>query len=86
MEIHRITSSSLGFGMTHLSASYNLFLTSVLTSVFNLQAPILQALELETKSTRTEDETGDPVDEIKKRKNIFTRSFIIPLRLFPLFH
>ena len=33
MEIYRVTGASLGFGKTLLSASYNLFLTSILTSV-----------------------------------------------------
>ena len=34
MEMNRLTGASLGFGKTLLSASYNLFLTSILTSVF----------------------------------------------------
>ena len=38
MEIHRVTDASLGFGKTLLSASYGLFLTSILTSVFNPQS------------------------------------------------
>ena len=65
MEIHRLIGASLGFGKTLLSASYNLFLTSILTLVFNDQA-LLQALEPEPTSTRTEDETKDPVDENKE--------------------
>ena len=39
MEIHRRTGASLGFGKTLLRASCKLFLTSILTSVFNPQAP-----------------------------------------------
>ena len=69
IEISRLTGASLGFGKTLLSASYNLLLTSILTSVFNLQAPLLQALEPEPTSTRTEDETRDPVDENKKKED-----------------
>ena len=38
MEIHKMTGASLGFGKTLLSASYNFFLTSVMTSVYNPQA------------------------------------------------
>ena len=68
MEINRFTGASLGFGKTLLSASYNLFLTSFLTSVFNPQAPLLQALEPEPRPTRIEDETRDPVDEKKKKE------------------
>ena len=44
MEVHRPTGTSLGFGGTLLGASYSLFLTSILTPVFNPQAPLLQAL------------------------------------------
>ena len=84
MEINRLTGASLGFGKTLLNASYNLFLTSVLTSLFNPQAPLLQTLEPEPTLTRIEDETRDPADE-KKSRSTFNRLFITPLRLFPLF-
>ena len=63
MELRRLIGASLGFGRTLLSASYNLFLKSILTSVFNPQGPLLQALEPEPTSTRIKDETRDPVDE-----------------------
>ena len=66
MEIHRLTGASFGFGKTLLSASHNLFLTSILTSVINHQALLLQGLEPEPTSTETEDETRDLVDENKK--------------------
>ena len=67
-EINRLTGASLGFGKTLLSASYNLFLSSILTSVFNPQAPLLQSLEPAPISTRIEHETRDPVDENKKKR------------------
>ena len=38
MEIKRMTGASLGFGKTLLSGSYNVFLTSVKTSMYNPQA------------------------------------------------
>ena len=76
MEINRLTGASLGFGRTLLSASYNLFLTSILTSVFNPQAPLLQALEPERMPTRIEDETRDPADENKKKEE----------HLYPIVH
>ena len=66
MEINHLTVASLGFGKTLLSASYNLFLTSILTSVFNPQVPLLQALEPEPMPTRIEDETRDPADGNRK--------------------
>ena len=76
MEINRLTGTSLGFGKTLLSASYNLFLTSILTSVFNPQAPLLQALEPEPMPTRIEDETRDPADGNKKKEE----------HLYPIVH
>ena len=45
MEINKLTGASLGFGKTLLSASYNIFMTSVLTSVFDSHAPSLAAIE-----------------------------------------
>ena len=68
MEINRLTGAPLRFGKTLLSASYNLFLTSILTSVFNPPAPLLQALEPEPTPARIEDETRDPADESKKKE------------------
>ena len=68
MEINRLTGASLGFGKTLLSASYNLFLTSILTPVFNPQTRLLQTLEHEPIATRIEDETQDPADENKKKE------------------
>ena len=68
MEIHRLTGASLGFGKALLSASHILFLSSVLSSVFNPQAPFLQAFEPEPTPTRIEDETRDPVDENKRKE------------------
>ena len=68
MEFNRLIGASLGFGTTLLSASYNLFLTSILTSVFNPQAPHLQALEPEPMPTRIEDDARDPANENKKKE------------------
>ena len=76
MEFYRPTGASLGFGKTLLSASNNLFLTSILTSVLNPQAPLLQALEPESTPTRIEDETRDPADENKKKEE----------HLYPIVH
>ena len=86
LEVIRLAGASLRFGRTLLSASNNLFLTCILTSVFNPQTPFLQALEREPMSTRKEDEARDPADENKKkRNNTFIRLFTAPLQLFPLF-
>ena len=50
LEISPMTGASLGFGKTLLSASYNIFLTSVLTSVYDPRAPTLAAVEEERKT------------------------------------
>ena len=71
IQINRLTGASLGFGKTLLSASYSLILTSIVTSVFNPQAPLLRALEPEPTPTRIEDETRDPADESKKKEEHF---------------
>ena len=45
MEIDKITGSTLGFGKTRLSASYNSFITSDLTSMYSPRAPAITAVE-----------------------------------------
>ena len=50
LEIIEKTSVSLGFGKTLLSASYNSFLLSVLTSMCDLRAPTLIAVEEKRKT------------------------------------
>ena len=45
MEIDKLTGSNLGFGKTLLSASYNIFLTSVLTSIYSPRSPALTACQ-----------------------------------------
>ena len=49
LEITKRTGSSLGFGKTFLSASYNIFLMSVLTSMYNPRAPTIAAVEEKRK-------------------------------------
>ena len=46
METDKLTGSTLGFGKTILRASYKIFLTSVLTSMYSPRAPALTAVEL----------------------------------------
>ena len=76
MQINSLTGASLGFGKILLSASYNLFLTSILTSVFNPQAPLLEALENEPTLIRIEDETRDPEDGNREKEE----------HLYPIVH
>ena len=67
LEISRMTGASLGFGKT-LSASYNIFLTSVLTSMYDPRAPPLAAVESERKTLCHEGELHDIRDDTKKKE------------------
>ena len=68
LEISRMTGASLGFGKTLLSASYNIFLTSVLTSMYDPRAPPLAAVDEETKTLYNEKELHDMRNTPKKKE------------------
>ena len=67
LEISRMTGASLGFGKTLLSASYKIFLTSVLTSMYDPRAPTLAAVEEEHKTFSNEEEVQDMRNDTKKK-------------------
>ena len=62
-----MTGASLGFGKTLLSASYNIFLTSVLTSMYDPRAPTLAVVEEERKTLYNEEELQDMRNDTKKK-------------------
>ena len=66
LETSKMTGASLGFGKTLLSASYNFFLLSVLTSMYDPRAPTLAAVEEERKTLCKEEELHDMRDDTKK--------------------
>ena len=68
LEITKMTGASLDFGKTLLSASYNNFLKSVLTSMYDLRAPTLVAVEEEKKILCNEEELHDMRDDTKKKE------------------
>ena len=68
LEISKMTGASLGFGRTLLSASYNFFLTSVLTSMYDPRVPPLAAVEQERKTFYHEEELHDMRDYTKKKE------------------
>ena len=74
LEISRMTGASLGFGKTLLSASYNIFLTLVLTSIYDPRVPTWAAVEEERKTLFSEEELTHMEKDPKKRRNIFTPS------------
>ena len=70
LEISRMTGASLEFGKTLLSASYNIFLMSVLTSryePYEPRAPTLAAVEEERKTLCNEEELHDVIDTPEKK-------------------
>ena len=68
LEITIMAGASLGFGKTLLSASYNIFLMSVLTSMYDPRAPTLSAVEEERKTLCNEEELYDMKDDPKKKE------------------
>ena len=68
LEITKKTGASLGFSKTILSASYNIFLKSVLTSMYDPRAPTLAAVEEERKTLCYEEELNDMRDDTKKKE------------------
>ena len=67
----KTTGASLGFGKTLLSAAINIFLISVLTSMYDPRAPTLAAVEEERKSLRNEEELIDMREDTKKKDDHF---------------
>ena len=68
LEITKMTGTSFGFGRTLLNASYNIFLTSVLTWMHDTGAPPLAAVEQERKTLYYEEELHDMRDYTKKKE------------------
>ena len=67
-EISKLTGASLGFGKTLLSASYNIFLMSVLTSMYDPRATTLAGVEEERKVFYHEEELHDMRNDTKKKE------------------
>ena len=68
LEVTKMTGASIGFGKTLLSASGNIFLMSVLTSMYDLRAPTLVAVEEERKTLCNEEELNDMREDAKKKE------------------
>ena len=63
LEKTKMIGASLGFGKTLLSASYNIFLMSVLTLMYDPRAPTLATVEEERKTLCNEEEMHDMKDD-----------------------
>ena len=68
MEINRMTGASLGFGKTLLTASYNIFLTSVMNSMYNPQASGLASDAPKKVNPRIDIELYEMRDDGKKKE------------------
>ena len=66
MEIDKITGSTLGFGNTLLSASYSIFRTTVLTSMYNPRAPVPTAVEQMEVGPCVENDMHEVKEDAKK--------------------
>ena len=71
LEIAKMTGASPGLGKTLLSASYNIFLMSVLNSMYDPRAPTLAKVEEEKKTLCTEEELHVMRDDTKKKEEQF---------------
>ena len=68
MEFNRMTGASLGFGKTLLSASYNIFLTSVMTSMYNPQSSGLASDAPKKVNLRVDIELYEMREDVKKKE------------------
>ena len=86
MEKDKFTGSTLGFGKTLLSASYNIFLTGVLTSMYNPCAPALTAVEHMDVSPCVENDMHE-VKEVAKKKeeHLYPAMSTVTLPLSPVY-
>ena len=84
MEINKITGSSLGFGKTLLSASYNIFLTNVLTSMYSPRAPAKTAVEQMKVGPCVENDLHEVREDAKKKEeHLYPAMSTVTLPLSP---
>ena len=68
LEKTKMTGLSLGFGKTLVSSSYNIFLMSVFTSMYDPRAPSLEAVKEERKTLCNEEELNDMREDAKRKE------------------
>ena len=72
--ITEMSGALLEIGKTLPNVSYNIFLISVLTLVYDPRAPTVAAVEEEMKILCDKEELSDMREDTKKRKSTFIRS------------
>ena len=86
MVIDKITGSTPAFGKTLLSASYNIFLRTVLTFMYNPRAPAIAAGEHMEVGPRAEiDMLEVKVDAKKKEEHLYPAMSTVTLPLSPVY-
>ena len=68
MEIDKVPGSTRGFGKTLLTASYNIFLTNVFTSMYNPRAPETTAVEHMEVGLCVKNDMHEVEEDAKKRR------------------
>ena len=69
MKVNKLTVASLGFGKGFLNASYNILMTSVLTSMFDNRVPPLAAIGQENKNRCQELELREMKENSQKKES-----------------
>ena len=85
IETDKLTGSTLGFGKTLLSASYNIFITSVQTSMYNPRAPVLTAVEHMDMSPCVKNDMHEVKEDAKKKEeHLYLAMSTVTLPLSPV--
>ena len=85
MEKDKLTGSTLGFGKTLLSVSYNIFLTSILTSMYNPRAPALTAVGHMDVGPCVENDMHEVKEDTKtKEEHLYPAMGTVTLPLSPV--
>ena len=85
MEKDKITGSTLGFDKTLLSASYIVFLTTVLTSMYNPRAPAVTAVEHMEVGRCVENDMHEVKKDAKKKEEyLYLAMSMVTLPLSPV--
>ena len=67
MEVNKLTVASLGFGKSLSNASYNILITSLLTSMFDNRVPPLAAIEQQNNNRCKEMELCEMKENSQKK-------------------
>ena len=85
MEIDKITGCTLGFSRTLLSASYNFFLTTVLTPMYNPRAPAITAVEHTEMGSCVKNDRHEVKEDAKKNgEHLYPAMSTVTLPLPPV--